>query len=61
MAKKDNPIDEWSEETVNKIYEFHLDDMHPLSRLSAIKIHLTVEDKRKYLIEVEKKFMESFK
>ncbi len=61
MAKKDNPISEWSEETVNKIYAYHLDDMHPLDAVSARKIHLTVEQKRVYLIEVEKKFTESFK
>jgi hypothetical protein len=61
MVKKDNPISEWSEEIVNKVYAYHLDDMHPLDRVSARKIHITIEHKRAYLIEVERKFTESFK
>lgn len=59
MGKPNNPIDAWSEETVEKIYSYHLDDMHPLDAVSARKIHLTVEQKRAYLKEVEKKFEEN--
>lgn len=59
MGKPNNPIDAWSEETVEKIYSFHLDDMHPLDAVSAREIHKTVEQKRAYLKEVEKKFEES--
>ncbi len=59
MSKPNNPVSAWSDETVNKVYSYHLDDMHPLDSIKLT--NNTIEDKRRYLIEAERKFMESFK
>jgi len=61
MKDKTPPIKDWTNERVNKIFDYHLDDMHPLDRLTASDKYTTVEQKRNFLIEEEKKFVESFK
>ena len=59
--KPNNPINAWSNETVEKIYQMHIDDMHPLDSIKLVHKHDTVEKKRSYLIDVENKFRNSFK
>ena len=54
-------IKDWTEEEVNKIFSYHLDDMHPLDALKGRELYTTTEDKRNYLIREEIKFQNSFK
>ena len=54
-------IKDWTEEEVEKIFSYHLDDMHPLDAISAKEKFTTLEDKRNYLIREEIKFQNSFK
>ena len=54
-------IKDWTNEEVEKVFEYHLDDIHPLDRISVSKTITTVEDKRQYLIEAEENFKKLFK
>jgi hypothetical protein len=54
-------IKDWTDAEVEKIFDYHLDEMHPLDRLSVRNKITTVKGKREFLIKVEEKFKNSFK
>lgn len=58
---QDKTIEEWTDDEVTKIFEYHVDDMHPLDAIKVRDKYTTPKQQRKFLIEEEKKFRNSFK
>lgn len=51
----------WTDETINKIFTMFIDEYSDADRIKLEEKHTTIEQKRTFLINEQKKFDKSFK
>jgi len=54
-------IELWDAETIEKMFDYMLDEMSEYDRNIAISKYVTIKEKKAFMISQEKKFEKSFK